>query len=176
MLDLREFAKEVHQNAVEHGFWESDNQAEKIVLIHAEWSEALESYRNGESALWYRVMTDRTSKNFYRKKKPEGWAVELIDGCIRIFDLLEHERAEIPHNLTGCVPETEGIIDLPDLVVRLHFITSQLYAFGAETRTAMRAVALACAWVRQQVLDPDKLMWEKHEYNKIRPYKHGKMF
>lgn len=42
-MDLNEFAKEVHANAVAHGWWETERDpAEIIALIHSEWSEALE--------------------------------------------------------------------------------------------------------------------------------------
>ena len=37
-------------------------------------------------------------------------------------------------------------------------------------------IALACAWIMDQGIDAEKLMLEKHEYNKSRPYKHGKKF
>ena len=42
-MDLKEFQKEVHQTAIDHGWWETDrNIGEQIALMHSELSEALE--------------------------------------------------------------------------------------------------------------------------------------
>lgn len=47
-MKFGEFAKEVHQNAVDHGWYEAERSvAEIFALIHSEWSEALEEYRAG---------------------------------------------------------------------------------------------------------------------------------
>jgi|TARA_R110000796_G_scaffold48546_4_gene116285 NTP pyrophosphatase (non-canonical NTP hydrolase) len=41
-------SKKVYTNAVNHGFWKEDpNDGERMALIHAEVSEALEALRNG---------------------------------------------------------------------------------------------------------------------------------
>ena len=41
-------AKKVYKNAVNHGFWtEEPNDGERMALIHAEISEALEALRDG---------------------------------------------------------------------------------------------------------------------------------
>lgn len=102
-MDLNVIAKEIHENAVEHGWWESDRPfGEIIALCHSELSEALEAYRNGENFVW-----DNNGK-------PDGIAVEMVDCVIRIFDYLAKENIDI-----------------------------------------------------------EKIILEKHEYNKSRPYKHG---
>lgn len=70
----------VHMTAVEHGWWEKATiniVPEKLALIHAEVSEALEEYR------------DQKMETYYSgdKRKPEGFGIELADAVIRIFDL-----------------------------------------------------------------------------------------
>ena len=68
--------REVHQNAVDHGWWPDDkttrNVAEQIALMHSELSEALEGYRN------------------HVKQGEKGYiGEELADTIIRIFDFCE---------------------------------------------------------------------------------------
>ena len=38
------------------------------------------------------------------------------------------------------------------------------------------ALAVACVWITENGGDAEKIMLEKHEFNKSRPYKHGKKF
>lgn len=44
-MNLSELAKDAFDIAWNHGFWDSDNKAEKIALMHSELSEALEAVR-----------------------------------------------------------------------------------------------------------------------------------
>ena len=107
-MTLNEWAQAIHDNAVDHGWWDEPRSFGEIVaLCHSELSEALEADRKGEPLVWV------------DNGKPEGIAVELIDCMIRILDWL------------GCS------------------------AFD---------------------VDIDALMSIKHEYNKTRPYKHGKRY
>ena len=199
---IRELAAMIHQNAVDHGWWEVVRELLEIVaLIHSEWSEALEEARAGRP-LVYKLGVDDDAVAFITPDnpkyallftKPEGIAVELIDGCIRILDALGYSKADILDPDTGepaqfeelmgkyrAVPLEEMPEDVPTLIAWLHAFTSQ--AVLEEDKSAVRevhliaAMSLALSWVQAQGIDPLELLLEKHEYNKGRPYKHGKRF
>lgn len=210
-MNLNDFANEVHQNAVEHGWWETDRpDAEVMALIHSEWSEALEEYRDNRPMVWY----DSRNKGddcggggccgadifecvckghphlggCPRGHKPEGIAVELIDGCIRILDYIGKTGTKIHEIVTlkklmRAVPDELLECNLPTLVARLHWYTSKAYIWGGTPITERiaqeqmsylyEALAMACAWIQKQGLNPEDLLREKHAYNKTRPFKHG---
>lgn len=76
-LKINKFAQLVHQNAVKHGWWDTDPKfPELAVMIHSEVSEAVDEWRNKKPDF------------YYDKDKPCGVAIELIDVLLRTLDLL----------------------------------------------------------------------------------------
>lgn len=85
-MNINSFAKQVHENAVAHGWWETERGFPEIIaLIHSELSEALEEYRAAKPALYYPNGSD----------KPEGIGVELADAIIRILDYCAYANIDI---------------------------------------------------------------------------------
>lgn len=202
-MNLNDFAQEVHRNAVAHGFWVGEPDiTETVALIHSEWSEALEEYRAGRPMVWYRCGHTAMDKicNYsndgcdlhgtddcerMRFKKPEGIAVELIDGCIRILDLFGRRgRRCIFSSVADLIeviriknPELSKDTPLPRIVYTLHTLTAGSYKnLGETTALALleAAIGVVFFWVSENGIDPEALMMQKHEFNKGRPYKHGK--
>lgn len=212
-MNLNEFIKEVHDNATAHGWWETDRSiSESIVLIHSEWSEAVEEARTGRPML-YHVCTsgldyidcdghpsmedndvctkDEYKKCNYRQQKPEGIAVELMDGVIRILDLygkydLTFSRPTVQQTIRATKqanPLLNKQTQLVEIAAVAHSLTAKAgdsMVRGFDPCIALSALE-ACAgivmwWVSAQGIDPEEVLQKKHEYNKTRPYKHGKKF
>lgn len=213
---MKTIAHDIHMNAVEHGWWEEEMKLPEIIaLVHSEWSEALEEARAGRPMVWYACTEgdehfpcapadESECLNFddrfnckWRSKKPEGVAVELIDGVIRILDFIGYLGAECIHPDTGFPADIEYIWgddpalkpdevpdDVPTLIAYLHAFTSEVIMLENFDDTStdeiiahlVTAACFALVWVHKQGIDPLKLLLEKHEYNKTRPYKHGKKF
>ena len=197
-MNLNEFAREVHANACAHGWWDEERDVpEVIALIHSEWSEALEEYRAGRPMVWHECMDegqapeDRpvvceqcTDCYYYGKecehrgKKPEGIAVELIDGCIRILDFAAHEKVSLKFEAMEPLQPT-----LPKLIADLHYYTSsalnaieksgKIIVHGYISEWLGSAVYEVFRYIYAHRLEAGKIMLEKHEYNKTRPYRHG---
>lgn len=216
---ISELAKAVHENAVAHGWWEDEREAPEILaLIHSEWSEALEEARADRPLVWYdgkkcmgyvdhqlcepyiafgvchgqHSAAEHPTGGCPKNMKPEGVAVELIDGCIRILDYIGKldvldagsKETDIDielmynHDASKYFEKAEN---LPMLIAYLHLHTAEALKFKDDCPTAIAvqlllAMTYALSWVKKQGLDPLAILLEKHEYNKTRPYKHGKKF
>ena len=102
-MTIDEIAKDIHENAKKHGWWDDERSfGEIIALCHSELSEALEAYRNHEPLIWL------------NEDKPDGIAVEMIDCMIRILDYLKKEGLNIEfilrekHNYNKSRPYKHG--------------------------------------------------------------------
>ena len=202
-MSMKELAKVIHQNAVEHGWWEDErSDAEVRALIHSEWSEALEEARAGRPMEWYECRAngtpckeedcdcwfDEVCDEHQLAKKPEGIAVELIDGVIRILDLLGKEKFQFDDEdweLNGlkclcgvahCENEI-GLVGFPvaEVVDCLHYETAT-DPIAPYHDGYMVAIGVVFAWIRAQGMEPEAILMRKHRYNTTRPYKHGKKF
>ena len=68
---LYKLAKEIHENAVAHGWWDEElNLLEIVALCHSELSEAVEEYRTGHGMIYPGVDGIVKEKMLYNKSRP----------------------------------------------------------------------------------------------------------
>ena len=205
MIDLNEFAKEVHANAVAHGWYDKGERTEAEIFanIHSEWSEAFDAYAHG-LPWYYHKCTDTATPGvicesaedcyvrkigkspdmcFIKDAKPEGIAVELIDGVIRILDFVGYYNSRHDKGEKIIIKKPpEGIIDLDicKIICKLHSNTADAwyYMLGEKIIDTVNKllnwnIETVFLTISRHGLDPEAIMLEKHEYNKTRPYRHG---
>lgn len=98
-MTIRELTADIHQNAVEHGWWDEKRSFGDILsLCHSELSEALEEHRNDKPMCYFvrDTSTFPQYENYYKDEtdmslwnstqKLEGIATEMADCIIRILD------------------------------------------------------------------------------------------
>lgn len=108
-MDINQFAREVHENAVKHGWWDDNPSFERILLMcHSEISEAVDEYRRGMPMMYVLQGFDDGTKHMETdmtrwtpEDKPEGVAVEMGDCLIRILDWFAAQGLDVEAILTA---------------------------------------------------------------------------
>ena len=74
-MGLRSLQKEIHNNAVAHGWWDEPRPIpETLCLIHSEVSEALEAYRDNDRAVFQEELADIVIRCL---DAAEGYGIDL---------------------------------------------------------------------------------------------------
>lgn len=202
MLNLNEFARQVHENAKKHGFWESKiTGGELVAWLHSELSESYEEHRLNHPMVWYSCTDANGAKQeycgkngicttkfscAYRNPKPEGIAVELIDVCLLILDYV----SAVGIHMENCC-SIRSMIDLlsdecrwsiqsmhfPDFIAQMHMEVSAAYQMNSPegfVHALLPTQGMIFYWIEAEGLDPEAILLEKFHYNENRPYKHGR--
>lgn len=175
-MNLAQVQKEIHENAVAHGWWEVErNTPEMLALIHSEISEAYEAYERDAAD---------TFMTRYVDGKPEGVHVELADAVIRILDVLYTDGVV----LDVLTPTDHGNGRFFKTLLTAHGEVSralELYRIAGKRDTsfhnALIECARECAGASRRLAYGEgqdiEAFWQAFEvkvaYNKNRPYRHG---
>jgi hypothetical protein len=177
-VNIDDLAKEIHLTAKASGFWDEDrNMGEMLMLIVSELAESLEEHRDSKS-------------NFYLSYtgKPEGIVVELADAAIRILDTLYSQWDGVRHGYmrTHFKAEMKTQLSLKggrdQYIVGENFGENLLRACSFVVRADQNIMWLIAAlvYIDRVAMSLNMSLWEtaekKMEYNKTRPYKHGKNY
>jgi len=167
--DINELAKEIHANAVTKGFWPPPNTYQycdwkysfdqicnKLLHIHSEITEAYECCIKGEYDL------------FIKDGKPEGLPVELADVVIRALDLCCALEIRITQDasLATVVYELETLRTYID-----YALESMRDNDMARFSRSLNTLVYSCFKAHSNTMMCVK---SKMEYNRTRPYKHGR--
>jgi NTP pyrophosphatase (non-canonical NTP hydrolase) len=98
---INELAKQVHQNAKDHGFFDKEkNIGEMLCLIHSEVSEALEADRNERYCVLYNdtvleIMDKPDFSDRYKSWIKGTFEEEMSDIVIRVMDLCAFKNIDL---------------------------------------------------------------------------------
>lgn len=183
-MEYNKIAEAVHKNAVEHGWWEGERPIACVMaLIHSELSEALEEERDERPFVYVNDEYNgrETDMEHFNGRKPEGTGIELADTVIRILDLAGRYRVDMD-KIMGC-KFLDLVPDIYSLIADCHFYVSDAYAKNCEGDVVEKifsslgeVVKMIEEYVAEAGYSLEQLINIKHEYNKTRPYKHGKAF
>ena len=105
---INKLAQEVHQNAVDHGFYDGEkNTAEMLCLIHSEVSEALEADRKdlyATEGAWMIRRINRIEHNTmfsvqFKHDVKDTFEDELADIMIRVMDLAAYKKIDLESHI-----------------------------------------------------------------------------
>lgn len=113
---LNELRDKIHQNAIDHGFYDDENIniPEKLMLIVSELGEAMEAYRKDHYSdldeynkcidIWDNYENkDKLLTNpfipIFEKTIKDGFEDEIADTIIRLLDLCEYMKIDIKQHI-----------------------------------------------------------------------------
>lgn len=190
-MKLSDLTAAIHQNAVDHGWWEAKRSfGEIIALCHSELSEALEEYREHKPNVYF-MKQDKMSAAFgecdmdictdigsWKGEKPEGVAVELADCIIRILDYFGYRNYDTD-KLVMNFGSLMKIESFGDFITLCHASLSYAYCNGMvegdwmEPLMMFDCITYIYKWADINKVDMDEVIKIKCEFNKTRPYRHG---
>ena len=171
-ISIEEFRKlqiDIYNNAVEHGWWENRDLTKPSECLRSGLLIASEAFEAFEC-----IREDDTEVRINGVGKLLGLYSEIADIVIRVLDLQKDN--EIDENIYSIflnlkkdlIPKNnnEFVFLITDIAIRP---LNGCYYWGL-------IIGLCVEWARMLNFDLWNIVRRKHEYNKKRPYKHGKKF
>lgn len=183
MVNLNKLAAELHEAAVQKGFWDvEDAEIKHIAKMHSELSEALQEDRCGRPMLYVddiEVMDRITDPAMFDGRKPEGVAAELADFVMMVLDWAAARGIMLPDvdaifHYDSCVPDAS----LPELVRNMHEgVVTIDNGFIAREDVAFASIPyMVNEWLKARGIDLWQIVQLKMEYNRSRPKLHGRAY
>ena len=170
-VNLAELAKEIHEAAVEKGFWDVEDALEKhLAKMISELGEIVQADRAG---ILYEVEREGA--------KPEGVAAEIADFVMMTMDLCVELKGSFPEddietwNTNKDAVNTIAAIPAHSLVGAF---AASLTSMGEITDSGpmLRILYAAHIWLKMHGYDLWEIIRLKMEYNKSRPKLHGRAY
>ena len=195
MINWNDFAKKVHQVAVDKGLWDQPVTIDDVVCgCICELAEAVNKRRNGRPNV-YHLCEPSGEKALpcnidcggecsiahgmpceFRDPKPEGVAVELADCVLRLLDYLATTDVDLsnmyPVKIMADGPFTSFVTDIV-----INLISARIDQGNDKAENGCGSLRFfierILGFAAVNNIDLESILREKHEYNKTRPYRHG---
>lgn len=176
---IAEWQTEVHQLAVEKGWWDSSviTYDKHLWLVMCELAEATEEVRNSAGC----------DLLHWKASKPTGLGIEIADAIIRLLDVMGHAEIDVP--LTRMSFQDAAASNFGDwpclLKASAENIIAEMTRFAHPFTDLIenqedpwkynRFLGEIIAFANALCINVEERVYTKHLFNKSRPRKHGKL-
>jgi NTP pyrophosphatase (non-canonical NTP hydrolase) len=167
-MNITELQIDVHQNAKDHGWWdEKRNHLEIMALVISECSELLEALRSKEGA---DVKCDKPIDLTCKEEETADIFIRVLDYCGHLGKSNEDYMNLFPYE------SIKKLMNKLDVGAQIGYIMRRIIGYfdGGDTYKPILAICKLYSEIHGFSLE--RAVFLKHEYNKGRPFKHGKKF
>lgn len=172
MVDYKKLAVEIHEAAVQKGFWDVNDAVEKhAAKMISELGEVIQADRAG---IMYEIERDGA--------KPEGVVAELADFAMMTLDLCEECGFYVPNVDVSawreCNDEEKKHYENLTVYNLVGCLNATFVAFGIDNANlhALEIIWAIHHWLLARGYDLPDIIREKMNYNKSRPALHGRLY
>ena len=171
MIDLNKLAAQIHDAAVNKGFWNvEDAMTKHLVKMVSELGEVVQADRAG-------VMFEIDAFS----GKPEGVAAELADLIMMLLDMCAQLGVSLPdEDIDSWIENKDKDAEIakftvPVLVVTLTATLVDMM-YHNDDSGALEIIYAVYIWLRHRGFDLWEIIRHKMAYNEARPALHGRLY